>query len=366
MYKILLLTDLYQHSIQHDRFFETPYLDKDIIKNKLNCEIYLWGPGIDNEKIDWSDPIQDRIEQIYGDKFFFDIIIQLPGGGVLDTSFYSYPESKTLIFIHFLEVPNNNDIDIIDRLKPHIIFYISNENALQLFYSKKYQNKIIGSFPMYHSESLAKQKFSNKKEIDLLIVGNLNSKLYPFRKKIVGLIKNSEKLTKYNIYIKPTVSYSEQNINNIISTYPQTLNESKEQVNYYLDLINKSKLVLCTSHSKIPNYGIYYTTFRLRKYAEIGMSTALRIGDISDEDYYNLEKINYVDMSNKTNDEIIDTIIYYIENNKEREELVKLQNEFEFNNYTASHFIEKILYCNKMFQLKKFGYYNFHCFRMLY
>ncbi len=57
--------------------------------------------------------------------------------------------------IHFHEVPKNIDLDIIEKLNPTIIFYISNENSLNLFYSKKYKDKIIASFPMYHSEVLS-------------------------------------------------------------------------------------------------------------------------------------------------------------------------------------------------------------------
>ena len=81
--KILIYSDINLLSVPHDKFIEEIYLDKDIIKNKLNCEIYLWGPGIDNEDLNWSEPLECKIEKKFGDKYYFDIIITYPGGGVL-------------------------------------------------------------------------------------------------------------------------------------------------------------------------------------------------------------------------------------------------------------------------------------------
>jgi hypothetical protein len=359
MFKICLLTDIYQHAIQHDKFIEAINYDKDIIKEKYNIEVILWGPGIENEPINWSTPVEEKIEKTFGDKFYFDVILQLPGGGVLDTSFYS--NTKTLVMIHFLEVPNNLDKLIIERVNPHLIFYISNENALNLFYSKKYTNKIIASFPMYHSEYLAKKYYNTNKTIDLLLVGNLSEDIYPLRSKIFKII-NSDKLKKYNIVIRPNYGYANYSVDHVLNSNGAIYKESTDQMTDYLQQINMSKLVLCTSHVSNELTGVYYSTFRLRKYAEIGMSSALRIGDPSDEDYYNLhDKI--VDVSSSDEDTIVEKIIYYIENDDIRDNMVKLQNNGE-SEFTCGKYVEKIKFAYNMYMKQQYGFYNFTQFRL--
>jgi hypothetical protein len=275
----------------------------------------------------------------------------------MDTSFYTNNKNiKTLVLIHFHEVPKNIDLNIIERVNPNIIFYISNENALNLFYSKKYTDKIIASFPMYHSENLSREFYNVEKTIDLLICGNCSNIIYPLRHRIKTLVKD-ERLKKYNIYIRPTCNFSEYSVEDVVNSNGEIYKTSLEQTKNYLKQINQSKLVLCTSHSKNELTGVMYSTFRLRKYAEIGMSSALRIGDYSDEDFFNLEK-TIIDISTDDDENAIKKIIYYIENNEEREKLIKLQNENEIE-FTCTKYIEKILFSLNMYRKNKFGFYSF-------
>jgi hypothetical protein len=363
--KICLLTDIYQNSISHDKFIEEINFDKNIIKERLNVDIYLWGPGIGEEPIDWSTKIENKIEKTFGDKYFFDIILQLPGGGILDTSYYTNnKDSKTLVMIHFLEVPNNLDIDIINRVNPNIIFYMQNENALNLFYSNKYKDKIIASVGMYHSENLASEFYNEKKLIDILICGNLNEKLYPMRHRVKNLM-NHNKLKNYNIVVRPNTSFKKYSVQDVINSNGEIYNESLKQTRDYIKQINQSKLVLCTTHLKDINiYGVKYSSIKHRKYVEMGLSSALRIGNKSDENFFELNN-TVIDISNDDDDAAVDKLIYYLENEDERNKIVKMQNEVE-KEYTCTKYIEKIIYCLKMHRSKKYGFYSFNNFSFIY
>jgi hypothetical protein len=325
------------------------------------------GPGIDNEDLNWSEPLECKIEKKFGDKYYFDIIITYPGGGIINTLFYSNKESKTLIFIHFLEIPNDIDIGIIERIDPHIIFYISNENALDRFYKNRYKNKILAAFPMYHSENVAKKYYNEIKTIDLLVVGNCNKNIYPLRDKFVSLVTNP-KLSKYNVYVKPTESFTNYSVTDVINlkdSEHSIYNKSWDQTERYLKLINSSKLTVCTSSIRDKKLiGIEFSNFRLRKYSEIGLSSSLRIGEIPNEDYFNLSE-SVVDISDLDEESIVDKIIYYIENDNEREKLIKKQNDSEID-FTCCKYIEKVLYCHSMFFKNKFGMYSFCNFSLEY
>ena len=143
-------------------------------------------------------------------------------------------------------------------------------------------------FPHYIDTSI----FSNNKSIkkyDILIYGNL-SDWYPFRKRLLSLIKNNN----YNYYYLQHPGYNENNEKN------ENTFITKEKLSL---LINQSKLTICTS--SVFDYFV-------KKYIEISLSGSIICGDFPDLEN-NIYLDNMCNINNNMSDEdILKTINKYL------------------------------------------------------
>ena len=99
----------------------------------------------------------------------------------------------------------------------------------------------------------------------------------------------------------------------------------------FAKVINQSKLVLTCSGKPRTRYG---------KYIEIPMCNTAIVGDIPLDNADNYDYIIDVNMK-MTDNEIIDKIIYYLENNDKRLEKIKKGLEF-CKNYTQEDYAKKL------------------------
>ena len=157
------------------------------------------------------------------------------------------------------------------------------------------------------------------KEYDILMAGAINSYHYPLRQKFLQLLPVLSK--KYSVYHHkhPGYDLKDAHTNRYLKEFAKN--------------INKSRIVLtCCSKWK----------YRLGKYIEIPMcGTSAICGDLPNdkEDNYSyvIEVNNYM-----TNQEIVDKISYYLDNEDKRIEKVKKGIKVA-KNYTWEHYAEKLL-----------------------
>jgi len=101
----------------------------------------------------------------------------------------------------------------------------------------------------------------------------------------------------------------------------------------YAKEINSSKITLtCSSKHR----------YRLGKYVEIPMCASTMAGDLPDEDQWFFKKFMLVLDPNYSDDVIVDKIMYYVNNDKERNEKIRLGVELN-KEYTQDKYAERFI-----------------------
>ncbi len=335
---ILFLSDKLTHFNLLERDFYNQYICCKTITN-LNSQYN--GYKIDeigelsNHHFSYKIPIEEQIESIYCNKYFFDIICTLPGGGIYDISFYT-KHHATSTLIHFHETFNNLAIEVLNKIdnftKFHnnfniIIFKSLHEKNYYLKnYSSYFKNKIVDSIPQLPILKYSFKKDLKDKDIDIGIIGNLNNNIYPLRLKIYNILREDLNLsTKVKLYTHTfletfTFEDCENNKGKLLSL---------EQENSYINFLHRCKIVICTR-------SIY--DYYLKKFSEAGLSKCLIIGNIPTDYYEELQNF-IIDVSKLSDLDIVDTIIYWLNNEDKRNLLVE-----NFYNYI----LKNLTMCNQL------------------
>ena len=160
------------------------------------------------------------------------------------------------------------------------------------------------------------------KEIDILLSGVSKPKHYPLKYRLFNLIlKNKDtKLKKYNIFHHRHPGYNNKvNFTNV------------NQIEYN-KLINKSKIcIACTSKYN----------YRLGKYVEIAMAGSLICGDLPYEDESFKQFVIEANMK-MSDEEILNNIVYYLENKEEYIKRRKVGLEWS-KEYTTEKYVDKMI-----------------------
>ena len=189
---------------------------------------------------------------------------------------------------------------------------------------QKYQNMNIPNVKfIYIGHSADKNIFYNynlKKEFDVFLSGAIGSYHYPLRNRFLNILNKLNQKGYKCLYRKHP-------------GYEHFDSYTDKYLIEYATYINKSKIVLaCSSKWK----------YRLGKYIEIPMCHSAAIcGDIPTD---NADNYNFViEIQNNMNDEqIIQVIEYYLNNEKER--MKKVNNGIEFSKkYTQEKYANKLL-----------------------
>lgn len=296
------LTDKYIHHIVMDRDFYHMHLALNA-NDKFNS--YYFGPGIDKYPLDWSVPLDQMIKILYGKESYFDVIVSLPGGGI-PTSKFNIP--KVIRLIHFHETYNDLAIPILLNCDYSIIIFKSPREMTYYMntYTNMFINKVVKAFPQ-----IPLSKYFNydnrRKDIDILIVGNSNKNVYPLRNRLFALIRNSN--------LNNTVYSFAGDLSNTVEDivhHNKNLDVQEKQEKNYQDHMLRSKIIICTSSK----YG-----YLLKKYIEAAHAKCLVIGNIP-QDYYDIMKDVVIDVSDKTDIEIIDTFKYWLSETDKRQRFV--------------------------------------------
>lgn len=336
--KIAFLSDKIVHTSSMELDFYNQYLECRKNSNTFNGQ-YL-GNKIDelntlvNYNLEYNRPICEQIEEIYGDKYFFDIICSLPGGGLYDVSYYT-GSGKTKTLIHFHETFDDIAKKVLDKIQKAygatfdlIIFKCQNE---QKYYDEHYpylfEKSIITNVPQF-----ACYKYINttyQKDIEIGLFGNTTPSIYPFRYKLFTLImkKFDKKAQRYHHKMQ---TYTKEQI--LLEN--KGVGDSERQESVYIDFVKRSKIAICTASK--------YDYF-LKKYSEAALCKCLIIGNIPTQ--YKTELTGkIIDVSGMDDSKIINTINYWLTHDAERHAHV---------NKVYSYFLENFSMNNQLLTYKK-------------
>jgi hypothetical protein len=168
-----------------------------------------------------------------------------------------------------------------------------------------YQNKIFKQISiyaeMYHIPHCAKKEIfydmKIEKTIDILLCGSIG-KHYPLRQRLQKILKKIPKKYKCVEYEHPGYIHSDSFTDVYLKDFAKKINESKI-------------CLTCTSKYK----------YRLGKMVEIPMCNSVLACDIPDQDQKDFDNIMIVINNNMSDSEIINKLVYYLENNDKLEKI---------------------------------------------
>lgn len=177
----------------------------------------------------------------------------------------------------------------------------------------------------YSGEKSLFKDYGLKKEIDVLLVGNLGKRRYPFRDRLFHLMekwKDDPLFSKIRLEIFPYPGYR----------LPDAYTE--KHVEMYARWMNSAKICLTDS-------GIHHLKYA--KYVEIPLCRSLLMADLPDEDQEFLKTFMVVLTPQNSDDEIAQKILYYLENEEERNRLTDIGYHANLERYTQENYAERFV-----------------------
>ena len=196
-------------------------------------------------------------------------------------------------------------------------------------YAARFQNFKVWDIEFAHIAHCAEQTvfkdYKLPKKYDLFLGGAINGfstlgRHYPLRDRMVGIMrKMAEKGYKTHIHGHPGYDLADAH------TDKYAIDFAKE--------INSAKIAITCSGAPKSRFG---------KYVEIPMCNTAIAADIPDEDQDNFKQFILELHMSMSDEEIIDKLEYYLENDEEREKLTSLGHAWS-KNYTHEKYAERFL-----------------------
>lgn len=286
-------------------------------------DLKWWGVGWDryNNKLS----VQQNIDNEYPSMEFDLVIVYKP------SELFKFSEVKFPKCITYNEMYNFNMTirEIEESMVDLVICHHENDMKTYTAYYSNYHGQKNKNVKFTHIPHSAEQSiFMDKhfeKTWDILVVGRLSCRNtighshYPLRDRMAKLIESMPEKYKCGIY-----------------KHPKSTNEDSHTDKYLIEfstIINSAKI--CISCSGLPKS-------RFGKYVEIPMCNTVHCADLPDQDEKEFKNM-LIDISmDMTDDEIINKLIYYLENNDELEKLRKYGYEWS-KNYTQEKYAERFL-----------------------
>lgn len=188
------------------------------------------------------------------------------------------------------------------------------------YYQNYFGDKVKFIHIPHSAEKLIFKDYGFQKTIDLLLVGKLSAP-YVLRKKIQKLFDNKKLKSKYKCVIFPHPGYDRDD------------SDTDKYAIEFAKKINSAKITItCNTIYK----------YRLAKYVEIPMSASALAADLPDQDHDEFKEFMIVLDTKMKNKEILDKLIYYLENDDERQVLVEKGLKWA-KNYTQEKYAEKFV-----------------------
>lgn len=268
--------------------------------------VKYWGTGWDSYNSDLC--VQENIDKL---EKKYDLIISYK-----PLEFKGISNVKIPLCIQYNEMFNKNSTlnEIINSGCKLVVCHHLNEAQE---YSKMNIPNVKFVYIGHCAEKTIFKDYGYEKEYDVLIAGYINN-VYPLRMRLYNILRMLKfKGYKCNIHPHPGYDLHDAHTN-------RYLKEMAVE-------ISKSKIVLTCSS---------YFRYRLGKYVEIPMCGTALCGDVPKD---GADDYNYViNIENMSNNEIMETIIEYLENSEKLNEKIEAGLDFT-SNYTYEHYAERLL-----------------------
>ena len=307
--KLLYLVnkDIYIHKLSRVRFHAINALSKI-------SDLTIWGPNWTNYNNTLS--FKDNLAKL--DTVFDFIIVYKPEHVI---NFSDIGIKKCITYNEMWD--EKYTLNEINSSKCELII-CHHENDMVNYKTKLFKN-INYYTELYHIPHCAKKEifYNNhtKKTIDILLCGSIG-RHYPLRQRLQKLLSKFPK--KYNC-----VEYKHPG-------YIQTDAYTDVYLKDFAKVINNAKIcITCTSKYK----------YRLGKMVEIPMCNSVLACDLPEQDIETFKQIMIVLDEKSTDDDILNKLVYYLENPKELEEIRKKGYEWSqkyIQEYYANELLQKI------------------------
>lgn len=188
------------------------------------------------------------------------------------------------------------------------------------FYQEYFGNKVKFYHIPHSAETTIFKDYNLPKTTDILLVGMIHEK-YPLRQKIQKLLSKDKKLKKYNSNIFQHPGYNRGDANSDVYAIE------------FAKAINSSKITVTCS--------MVYRN-RLAKYVEIPMCASVLAADLPAQDQEDFKQFIIEINTKMKNKQIVEKLIYYLENDEERQKLIHKGLEW-CKNYTQEKYAEKFI-----------------------
>lgn len=285
--------------------------------------LHIWGlnwDSYDNEKT-----VQENIDLHFPDIVFDCVIVYKP---LELKEFCNVKFTKCITYNEMYDF--NETLKEIEQSMANIVI-CHHENDMKTYqeYYKNYhgqKNKNVKFTHIPHcAESTIFKDWNLPKEYDILVCGRLNCKNtlgeshYPLRDRMSSLIKKFPSKYKCGIHKHPKSMNNDSHTDKYLIEFAKAINSAK----------------ICISCSGLPKS-------RFGKYIEIPMCNTVHCADLPEQDHGIFENmLIQIDM-NMSDDEIIDKIIYYLENELELNKLRSVGYEWS-KNYTQEHYASRFM-----------------------
>ena len=278
-----------------------------------------WGPGwegYDNEKT-----VQENVD-LLEDKI--DLIVT-----------YKPLEMKGMIDVNIPVCLRYNEMYDVEWTRKEIdesgatMVICHHENDMQS-YIDHYGDKIKFYHIAHCAEASIYKPLFTPKQYDVLLVGALGAKTmlgqhYPLRDRMAHLLNKMPKQYRVGIHPRPFGRQEDAWQNKQAKEFAQVINSTK----------------ICITDSGAPNS-------RFGKYIEIPMCGTVIAGDIPGEDQENFRKFVIEINMDMTDDEIINKLVYYLENEEKLRILQQIGLEWS-KEYTQEKYAERFISAVKDF-----------------
>ena len=352
-YSILWLTSFQDYLSRMDRFYY------DLIE--ASFENYegrreVWGPGFEGYKEELS--IDENIKQHFGDYCKeFDAIY---------SSLYHWSVKacgKTLQIHEFGDCNFRGCFNEYNQFGNITIGRYANE-IMAIFNQETMKNKSMHLFA--HNPDCANEKifFSNRfedRKQAAVVFGAISDTWYPLRYKIFHGIKKGK--IKANIYEHPGYNFLPNNVDEIPKVYIRNsafLRNHRQQQIDYANAMKDSKI--CIFDSSIMKKAI-------RKFMEASLAGCVVASDIPLDLYPDLSKFIIELDASQSEEEIDNTIQYYLNNPHLLKQKATMAQNFALQHFTCKSKFDRIILFDREYRKGRRGYFfpfgfAFDCFSL--
>jgi hypothetical protein len=342
--RMLFFTHGFNYEYGMDRHF---FLHYYALKNHESIEVELWGIGIDNYNA--SITLKENLIGRYG-SIYFDVIHLY---GMVKNTEVRAISNQTIVLLREHEC-------WAQRCTP--VFMDNGARLAMLTYASEVlpfvelsKNALVMHSPHTSNHHILFGDVNSRREIDVLLIGQVHPLVYPLRTRFKKLIESGKipgaQIRRHPGYFAKGWNESfwehyELNVSNIAI--------AEQQVHAYAADIKNAKI--CFIDSSAYKYA-------LQKYTEVPLSGCLAVGDVPNERMDEIREWIVEVNLNDSDEKIIETIKFWLSNDEMRKARAKKGQEFAMK-YTVEKWGDTVIQAVNRIHTKGYGMVMNHQFEV--